>query len=163
MMGESYAFRPAAHADLPMLRRWLETPAVTRWWGDPERQYALLEEDLGEPRMIMRIVSCEGRPFAYAQDYEVHAWPGAGHFDHLPPGTRGIDTFIGEPDMVGRGHGSRFIRLLAERLRREGAPLVAIDPDVNNARARRAYEKAGFRLDRLVETIEGPAALMLFE
>jgi RimJ/RimL family protein N-acetyltransferase len=52
---------------------------------------------------------------------------------------------------------------LAERLRREGAAVVAIDPDVNNVRARRAYAKAGFRGDEVVETTAGPAVLMLFE
>jgi aminoglycoside 6'-N-acetyltransferase len=55
--------------------------------------------------MVMRIVSFEGRPFAYAQDYAVHVWPQP-HFAHLPSGSRAIDSFIGEPDMIGRGHGS---------------------------------------------------------
>lgn len=158
----SYEFRPATPVDLPMLRQWLRTPEVIRWWGDPEEQAALLQEDLNEPRMVMRIVSFEGGPFAYAQDYAVHVWPQL-HFAHLPFGARAIDSFIGEPDMIGRGHGSAFLRLLAERLRAEGAPVVAIDPDIENLRARRAYEKAGFRGDAVVETGEGPAVLMVFE
>jgi aminoglycoside 6'-N-acetyltransferase len=140
----------------------LQTPEVRRWWGDPEEQAALLEEDLSEPRMVMRIVSFEGQPFAYAQDYAVHVWPQP-HFSGLPEGSRAIDAFIGEPDMIGQGHGSGFLRLLAERLKDEGAPVVAIDPDVDNLRARRAYERAGFRGDTVVETAEGPAILMIFE
>jgi aminoglycoside 6'-N-acetyltransferase len=122
----------------------------------------LLRQDMDEPRMVMRIVSFEGRPFAYAQDYAVHVWPQP-HFAHLPPGSRAIDSFIGEPDMIGRGHGSAYLKLLAERLRVEGAPVVAIDPDVDNLRARRAYEKAGFRGDTVVESGEGPAILMIFD
>ena len=35
-------------------------------------------------------------------------------------------------------------------------------PDVDNLRARRAYAKAGFRGDTVVETVEGSAILMLF-
>jgi len=157
----SYTFRPAALHDLPLLERWLQTPEVVHWWGDPQEQAALLRADLGEPRMVMRIVSLAGRPFAYAQDYDVHVWPQP-HFGGLPPGSRSIDSFIGEPDMIGRGHGSAFLRLLAVRLRAEGAPVVAIDPDVGNFRARRAYEKAGFRGEGVVESSEGPAVLMLF-
>jgi len=154
-----YAFRPAAHSDLPLLNRWLRTPEVVRWWGDPDEQLELLRGDLQEPRMVMRIVCFAEHPFAYAQDYDVHSWPQP-HFAGLPVGTRAIDAFIGEPEMLGRGHGARFLRLLAERLLSEGAPVVAIDPDVSNLRARRAYEKAGFRAGPVVETGEGPAVLM---
>ena len=144
-----------------MLERWLRTTEVVRWWGDPQEQAALLRDDLDEPRMVMRIVALAGRPFAYAQDYDVHAWPQP-HFAHLPAGTRAIDSFIGEPDMIGQGHGSCYLRLLAQRLRADGAPVVAIDPDVENLRARRAYAKAGFRGETVVETGAGPAVLMLF-
>jgi aminoglycoside 6'-N-acetyltransferase len=52
--------------------------------------------------------------------------------------------------------------LLAERLTAEGAPVVAIDPDVENLRARRANEKAGFRGEDLIETGAGPMILMTF-
>ena len=65
--------------------------------------------------------------------------------------------------MVGRGHGQAYLRLLAERLCAEGAPLVAIDPAEGNLRARRAYEKAGFRVEARVVTEAGPAVLMRYE
>jgi aminoglycoside 6'-N-acetyltransferase len=159
---KAYTFRPASPKDMPRLRAWLQTPEVVHWWGDPAEQLKLLEEDLNEPRMVMRIVSFEGRPFAYVQDYAVHDWPQP-HFERLPVGSRAIDAFVGESDMIGRGHGSAFLRLVAERLKTEGAPVVAIDPDVDNGRARRAYEKAGFRGDAIVETGEGPAILMTFD
>jgi aminoglycoside 6'-N-acetyltransferase len=157
----SYTFRPAARTDLPMLREWLETPDVVRWWGDPAEQYALLEEDLDEPGMTMLIVSFEGSPFAYAQHYAVHRWPQP-HFAHLPAGTRAIDAFVGVPAMLGKGHGRAFLRLLATDLIEVGAPTVAIDPDIANARARAAYARAGFLDDGIVESGEGPVARMLF-
>jgi aminoglycoside 6'-N-acetyltransferase len=158
----AYTFRLVSAADLPMLRRWLQTPDVIHWWGDPTEQFALLSEDLSNSLMTMRIVSCAGQPFAYAQDYDVRSWPQS-HFAGLPAGTRAIDAFIGEPAFIGCGHGSRFLRLLAARLRSEGAPLVAIDPDVDNLRARRAYANAGFHGDTIVATGEGPAVLMIFD
>jgi aminoglycoside 6'-N-acetyltransferase len=157
-----YSFQPATAHDLPRLRRWLSAPEVARWWGDPREEFELLRADLREPRMTTHIVAYRGRAFAYAQDYEVHAWPQA-HLSGLPKGSRAIDSFIGPPSMIGRGHGARYLRLLAERLCAEGAPLVAIDPDVDNRRARRAYEKAGFRGETPVQTGAGPAVLMIFE
>jgi aminoglycoside 6'-N-acetyltransferase len=144
-----------------MLRTWLATPEVVRWWGAYQEQYALLEEDLGNPLMAMRIVACDGRPFAYVQDYDVHTWPQA-HFAHLPEGARGIDAFIGVPDMIGRGHGAAFLRERAIELIAAGAPLVAIDPDTANLRARAAYAKAGFIGDTIVATAAGPVVVMIF-
>ncbi len=82
---------------------------------------------------------------------------------HLPRGSRAIDSFIGWPTMIGRGHGPGYLSLLAERLCAEGAPLVAIDPAIDNLRARRAYEGAGFRFEALVATVAGLTALMIYE
>ena len=156
-----YTFRPADRADLPMLARWLSTPDAELWWGEAGEQYELLAGDLDEPRMAMRIVSFDRRPFAYAQHYEVHAWPQP-HLASLPPGSRAIDTFIGEPAILGIGHGAAYLRALAEQLHAAGAPAVAVDPHRDNARARRAYAKAGFRGETVVETADGPAVLMIY-
>jgi aminoglycoside 6'-N-acetyltransferase len=161
MRESPYTFRPVEQRDLPLLRTWLCTPEVMLWWGDPEAEYALLQEDLNDPRMVMRIISHAGQPFAYAQDYEVRAWPQA-HLSGLPMGARAIDAFIGTSDMIGRGHGTAFLRLLAKRLRSEGAPVVVVDPKVDNRRARRAYEGAGFSGDVVVETDTGLVILLTF-
>jgi aminoglycoside 6'-N-acetyltransferase len=158
----AYSFRGATTKDLLRLRRWLNAPEVCRWWGDPSEQFELLHADLSEPLMTMRIVSLGGRPFAYAQDYDVHSWPQP-HLSRLPKGSRAIDSFIGLPSMIGQGHGHAYLRLLAERLCAEGAPLVAIDPAEGNLRAQHAYEKAGFRVETRVVTEAGPAVLMLYE
>ena len=156
-----YGFRAMTEADMPMARRWLETPEVQRWWGDADGQVSLLEEDLDDPRMAMWIVSYGGRPFAYNQDYDPTAWA-MHHFGSLPFGSRGIDQFIGEPDMLNRGHGSAFIRAHVDRLIAEGAPVVGSDPDPRNARAIRAYQKAGFSAARKTLDWEGePVLLML--
>jgi aminoglycoside 6'-N-acetyltransferase len=162
MKTAAYSFRPATAKDLQPLRRWLNAPEVKRWWGDPIEQFELMRADLNESLMTMRIVSLGGRPFAYAQDYDVHSWPQP-HLAYLPEGSRAIDSFIGWPSLIGRGHGKAYLRLLAEQLCAEGAPLVAIDPAEENLRARRAYEGAGFRAEAKVITEVGPAVLMVFE
>ena len=63
--------------------------------------------------------------------------------------------------MLGRGHGSAFIRAFADSLLANGTPRVVIDPDPENTRAIRAYERAGFVRDRLVDTPDGAALLMV--
>src|SRR5436305_13425877 len=154
-----YQFVPMGGADLPLVRRWLETPHVSAWWHDPAEQFALVSGDLDHPDMAQYIVAAEGRPFAYLQCYNLGDWNTG--FGPQPAGTRGLDQFIGEADMLERGHGSAFIRGFTERLLANGIPRVVIDPDPANARAIRACEKAGFSKDRLVDTPDGPALLMV--
>ena len=158
-MARDYRFRDMSVDDLAMIRHWLETPEVMRWWGEPDEQYALVSGDLDHPDMDQFIVSVDGRPFAYIQCYALSTWNQG--FGSQPPATRGIDQLIGEPDLIGRGHGSHFIRRFADELLRSGTPRVVTDPDPANARAVRAYEKAGFQRDRMVETPDGPALLMV--
>ena len=155
-----YQFLPMSAADLPLVRRWLAAPHVTEWWGDSDEQFALVSEDLEQPAMDQFVVTIDGQPFAYLQCYDQRAWPDNGLGIH-PPGTRGIDQFIGELDMTGRGHGSAFIRAFIVDLMRAGTPRVLTDPDPANARAIRAYERAGFRKDRMVDTPDGRALLMV--
>ena len=156
-----YHFRPFTRADLRITAGWLRTPEVIRWWGNPEREETLITQDLGEPLMQQWIVEHERRPFAYAQAYPVRAWPQP-RLAHLPDGARVIDTFIGEPAMLGHGHAGRYLRLLAEMLLAEGASVVAIDPDLGNRRARRAFAHAGFVEEQAKQTGDGAAVLMLY-
>ena len=116
-----YQFRPMSSRDLPMLRAWLAEPHVREWWGDPNEQLALVSGDLMEPAMDQFIVVLDGRPFGYLQSYDLSAWPDEA-FRGQPQGTRAIDQFIGEPDMIDRGHGSAFIRAFADAQFAAAAP-----------------------------------------
>lgn len=136
-----YTFRKATTADLDLLLDWQSRPHVSEWWDSVEPTG---ERELCDPRVARWIVSIAGRPFAYMQDYTVHGWENH-HFFGLPKGSRGIDQFIGEPDMIGKGHGSAFIAERLHVLFEDGAPVIATDPDPENARAIAAYKKAGFR------------------
>jgi aminoglycoside 6'-N-acetyltransferase len=159
-LAPQYQFRPMSAADLPLLRRWLAQPHVTQWWGDADEQFDLVRGDLDEPAMDQFIVAADAHPFAYLQCYDPAVWPEGG-LGAQPKGTRGIDQFIGEGDMVGRGHGSAFIRAFTDDRLGAGTPRILTDPDPDNARAIRAYEKAGFLRDRLIDTSDGRALLMV--
>jgi aminoglycoside 6'-N-acetyltransferase len=154
-----YEFRPMTAADLPLVKRWLAMPHVTSWWGDADEQFELVSGDLSHPAMDQFIVAVDGQPFGYLQCYDLTAWNSG--FGSQPLGTRGIDQFIGEPDLIDRGHGSAFIRAFADRLLAAGTPRLVTDPDPANPRAVRAYEKAGFHRDRMVGTPDGPVLLMV--
>jgi aminoglycoside 6'-N-acetyltransferase len=154
----AYAFRPMSTDDLPTIRRWLETPHVSEWWHDPAEQFEIVSGDLDHPDMAQFIVAADGQEFAYLQCYNLSAWDSG--FGPQPDGTRGLDQFIGEASMLGCGHGSAFVRAFADGLLASGTPRVVTDPDPANTRAIKAYEKAGFRGGRVVDTPDGPALLM---
>lgn len=141
-MMDRYRFRSATLGDLPLLNRWVKEPHVREWWDDGESFDA---DDPTDPRVSAMIVCCDGVPFAYMQDYDVHGWDDH-PFGYLPKGSRGTDQFIALPDMVGKGHGPEFIRQRMAELFAAGAPVIGTDPHPENARSIAAYTKAGFRI-----------------
>ncbi|TPW32281.1 acetyltransferase [Martelella alba] len=140
MTDSQYGFRRATMDDLALIMAWRSRPHVRKWW-DLGKPYS--EEEMADPRVARWIVSTNERPFAFMQDYSVHGWADH-HFASLPEGSRGIDQFIGEPGMIGLGHGTAFIRARMKTLFDEGAAVIATDPHPDNLRAIAAYKKAGF-------------------
>lgn len=136
-----YDFRPITHDDITMISVWLHEPHVREWWGNPRAERNLIRSGIDQPGTEGLVVSLNFVPFAYVQIWEPQL---LSLFNDQPPGTRAIDTFIGVPDMVGKGHGSAIVSAVAGRLLDSGAPRVIIDPDPDNLRAIKAYKRAGF-------------------
>ena len=113
-----------------------------------------------EPAMDQFIVAISDRPFGYLQCYDPDARWNTGFGAH-PRGTRGIDQFIGEPDMIDRGHGSAFIRTFIDRLlatvRHASSPIPIRPTPARYAPMRRR----DFESQHLVDTPDGPALLMV--
>jgi aminoglycoside 6'-N-acetyltransferase len=157
-----YDFRAVTVDDLPMLAGWLREPHVAEWWGDPQEALAEIEAAIDDISTEPLIVELDGEPIAYLQSYDPHLEDDHPYQDQ-PTGTLGLDLSIGDPDLIGKGHGSAIIRQFVGELFAEGAPRVIIDPDPANARAIRAYEKAGFRAFDTRTSQYGPALMMAIE
>jgi aminoglycoside 6'-N-acetyltransferase len=54
-----------------------------------------------------------------------------------------------------------MIKSFVDTLLQAGTPRVVTDPDPDNSRAIRAYQKAGFEKSHLVHTPDGRALLMV--
>lgn len=115
----NYTFRPMTRTDLPMFKHWLDQPHIEGWWGDSGTEARLVEDDMETGKVDMRIVETGGAPFAYIQDYNAHEF-GAPHYAGHPADARAIDTFLGDPAYLGKGHGRGYI---AARLPRSAAIL----------------------------------------
>ena len=154
----AYQFRPMTAADMPLMRDWLARPHVREWWHDGD-DFEFVSGEMNHHDMAQFIVSLDATPFAYLQCYQIGDWHDG--FGAQPAGTRGLDQFIGEADMLGCGHGSAFINSFIEMLFARGVPRIVIDPRPDNPRAIRAYEKAGFQPQHEIVTPDGAALLMI--
>ncbi|WP_434619284.1 GNAT family N-acetyltransferase [Tabrizicola sp. M-4] len=160
MPHEGYTFPRLTRAEYPLMRGWLAQPHVRAWWGDPEDEIAMIDEDIDTGPTDMRLVALAGQPFAYVQDYPAHHWP-MPHYADFPDGTRAVDTFLGDPAFLGRGHAARYLRQRCGELLAEGVTAVVIDPSPDNERAVRAYRRAGFTPRGLATNEEGKPALVM--
>ena len=131
-------------------------PAEAGWFGvdltEQDGQWWHLESTDPVTRCIVHF---EGEPIGLLQFYEyIEKWkPAIG----LSPDQEawGLDLYLGEVHLHGRGIGTRLVSGVAERLISDhGATRVLIDPHVGNTAAVRAYEKAGFRKVRLMPSYE---------
>jgi RimJ/RimL family protein N-acetyltransferase len=144
-------FRPLAMDDLPLMHRWLSAPHVHEWWSDartPEEIRAKYAPRIaGAEPVRCFAIELGGRPIGYIQTYRICDYPDYSQSIGMPVDCAGIDLFIGEPELVGHGIGTRvlgsFLRsiVFADPTIRS----CAIGPEPKNRRAIRAYEKAGFR------------------
>lgn len=134
--------------------RWRNTPHVRVWW-DPDDPPMILEASQAEYGPLCRdessttacIVEWQSRPVGYLQFYPWSDDPDEATEWGIPAdgSAWGLDVFIGEPEMTGRGIGRRAVDTLARYLfDQRRATLVAFLVAKDNARAIRAYEKAGF-------------------
>ena len=135
-----YRFRKVTLDGLPLLALWQSNPHVLEWW-DADEPYD--EADLADVRVARWIVSISERPITFMQDYTVHGWQDH-HFASLSRGSRGIDQYIGDPEMVGLGHGYAFIGKRMQAFFDAGAPVIATDPHPDNERAIAVCKKLGF-------------------
>ncbi len=148
-MSGTYTFKLVVEEDLPLLSGWLDDPRVKQWYTDDD-YIEDLEDSLEDDRIRMQIVSYKDEPIAFVQDYDLHAWNDH-HLAYLPPGSRGIDTFIGRSELMGQGHGVRYLMQLCSIMFDDGIPALGIDPACKNTSAIKAYEKVGFVQDGEIE------------
>ncbi len=142
-------------AEYRLLAEWLNRPHVKEWW-DPDEP-PMTERGAASkygprsdrsPPITACIIKLAGRPIGYVQFYRSDSWPDEAGEIELPPieDAFGLDIFIGEPELVGVGLGSRAVDLVCRHLFEErGAAAVMLATEVINRRAQRAYERAGFR------------------
>ncbi len=110
----SLAFRPLARTDYALLRHWLRTPHVARWWADDSSDEGLEEMyggciDGTEPS---RSVHRGARQVALSGSRSISHRPYSAYRNEIaaltevPAGASSIDYLIGPEDAIRRGWGT---------------------------------------------------------
>jgi aminoglycoside 6'-N-acetyltransferase len=150
----TYGFAPLREDDLNLVRRWLLEPHVKRWWDDgvklpyPDAEIEDYREAIrGKDPTYHYLAHIDGRAAGMFQHYRIGDSPEYAEALALGEDAIGVDLFIGEADLVGRGHGPAMLRQFLREVAFpfHGMDVCVIGPSVPNAAAIRAYEKAGFR------------------
>lgn len=136
--------RPATFDDLALLRHWDEQAHVVA--SDPNDDWEWESELARDPDWREQLVAeVAGRAIGFVQIIdpareESHYW------GECPANLRAIDVWIGDEADLGRGYGTRIMELAIERCFAEpGVEAILIDPLESNLRARKFYERLGFR------------------
>lgn len=150
---ERIDFRPVnIDADVPLLFAWLGDADVHRWYDEGEhslenyrRQFA---PEATTHKFIMLI---DDQPVGYLQAYRVSDEPEYAAQIGLDHDAVSIDLFIGDSNYRG-GWGNLVLWKALEVIvfGAMDAEYACCNPDPENARAVRAYQKAGFQGDRIV-------------
>lgn len=136
--------RAASIDDLALLRRWDEQPHIIQ--SDPNDDWQW-ETELGRtPDWREQLIAeVDGRPIGFieiidAAREEEHYW------GDVPEHVRAIDIWIGEASELNKGYGTVMMQLALERCFADPRVTeVLIDPLASNTRARRFYERLGFK------------------
>jgi RimJ/RimL family protein N-acetyltransferase len=144
-------FRRLTAGDLPLLFEWLQREHVRRWWTDRETYEEVVEHYLpsieGRDPTDLYLIVFEDRHAGFIQTYRVSDYPEYQERVAVETGVAGVDLFIGEEELIGRGVGSealdRFVRNVV--FSDPGIHACIADPDAENCASLRVFEKAGFR------------------
>lgn len=146
-------FRPVEiETDLQLLHDWLGDPDVQRWYSEGEHSMQNYRRQFApEPTTHKFIILIDDQPAGYLQAYRLSDEPEYAAQIGLEFDAVSIDLFIGEPGFRG-GWGSLVLRRALDQIvfGAMNADHACCNPDPENVRAVKAYQKAGFQGDRIV-------------
>lgn len=160
--GCNVCLRPLTQCDRDLVRQWLRRPEIEAWWGPATATEAEVAIALHSSSAICRMIECDGEPVGYCHAIDAQAW-GEALPEELEPGTWDLDLFIASGSHRGRGVGIRALGLLREEVFATTlAVAVCVFASVRNEAAVRAYERAGFRWQRIwPDKLLGPSWFMV--
>lgn len=148
------SFRPLVEDDFELLLEWLQRPHVKEWWDDGDDSLEKVRHHYSrDPDEMKRYI------LLYPDD---HTPSGYFQYHIKPDGTIGIDQFLADPKSLDKGLGSASVSQFLQMICEKHSPRrIVIDPEPDNLRAIRCYEKVGFRYYETVQDDTEKLAYMM--
>lgn len=148
--------RAMSESDYPYMVKWLNDDLVIEYYGPRltlEEVIAKYGPRINNEHYVMPcIVEYKDKPIGYIQYYEILKEQLKIYGYSLEESIYGIDQFIGETSLWGKGIGTQMIIGLLECLSsKNGVFKVVLDVKSTNLQAIKCYEKCGFRIVKGLE------------
>ncbi|WP_241209640.1 GNAT family N-acetyltransferase [Brevundimonas fluminis] len=152
MSPDTVTLRPATAADAPLLAAWDRQPHVIACSSDdPDAEVAFdgidWADELSNSAYELTYVIAEvaGEPVGVMAVCDPHTEP-SHYWGEIEPDLRAVDIWIGPPEWLNRGVGTRMMTQMLDRCFAEPrVKAVVIDPLNSNVAAHRFYRRLGFR------------------
>ena len=146
-------FRKLEEADFELLFNWLQQPHVKEWWDDGDDTIAKvkLHYTKGADTVTRFLLLSDNKePVGYFQYYVERC------------GVIGIDQFLGDVSLINKGLGTKAVMAFSKLIRETKQPTtIIVDPEPENHRAIRCYEKAGFLFEQIEIGKDGKQAYIM--
>ena len=148
--------RTLTDKDKIQLAKWLSNPEVLQYYegrDNPFNKEKVEQEFFADDDDVARfLVELNEVPIGYLQFYEVDGEERQIYgYDDSEEVIYGMDQFIGEVAYWNKGIGTQLVRSVVMYLiRKKDADLIVMDPQIQNDRAIRCYEKCGFKKVKLL-------------
>lgn len=163
MVEHKIEFLPIQERHIPLMLQWMRQPHIAEFWQETEHEEQFRQKYLIElPKRGVSpfIIAINSIPIGYIQSYQANK-VGGGWWPDAKEGTFGIDQFIGDPDWVGKGFGTKAINHFVQDIFMQSkVSEIITDPEPKNKKAIHVYEKVGFKAVGEINTPGGKALLM---
>ena len=153
-----YSFQPLHRSHFQLLLSWLQTLHVKKWYDADinhsietvKEKYTSYTNGYKEINGIKKPIAAylcmiDDAPIGYIQLYNPRDFESEIKFTDLPLSLGALDLFIGAPEYVGKGIGSKIIKIFLKKYAQK-YEYIFVNPDVKNSAAIKCYEKVGFKI-----------------
>jgi len=170
-MENNFTFKPLSFSDILLMYQWFNLSHVQRFyslrqWTEEQVLEKLKPYITGDKPVLGFIVLMNKNPIGYIQQCKIsdYPWPNQDFSQEIIDHATGIDIFIGEEKLIGRGVGYQIIKTFIKNKVWPQFRYCIVDPDINNIAAIKCYEKLNFQSHAVIETkdaLERPVKLKL--